>query len=62
MLIVVDVYFGKVIYFCKNGMVILMEFGMEDLLQLDFLLDVYKLKCLLILGDLFYSDYNQEWV
>ncbi len=60
-LIVADVHLGKASHFRKNGMAIPLESGMEDLLQLDFLLNLYKPKRLLILGDLFHSDYNQEW-
>lgn len=60
-LIVADVHLGKATHFRKNGMAIPMESGLEDLQQLDFLLDLYSPKRLLILGDLFHSDYNQEW-
>lgn len=60
-LILADVHLGKASHFRKHGMAIPMESGMEDLQQLDFLLNQYKPKRLLILGDLFHSDYNQEW-
>jgi DNA ligase-associated metallophosphoesterase len=60
-LIVADVHLGKASHFRKNGMAIPLESGLEDLQQLDFLLKLYTPKRLLILGDLFHSDYNQEW-
>jgi DNA ligase-associated metallophosphoesterase len=60
-LIVADVHLGKASHFRKNGLAIPMESGMDDLQQLDFLLKAYKPKRLLILGDLFHSEYNQEW-
>lgn len=60
-LIVSDLHLGKASHFRKHGLPIPMESGTDDLKQLDLLLDVYKPKRLLILGDLFHSDYNQEW-
>lgn len=60
-LILADAHLGKAAHFRKNGMAIPRESGMEDLLQLDFLLNLYSPKRLLILGDLFHSTYNQEW-
>jgi len=60
-LIVSDLHLGKASHFRKHGLAIPMESGTDDLQQLDLLLDAYKPKRLLILGDLFHSDYNQEW-
>lgn len=60
-LIVADVHLGKASHFRKSGMAIPLESGLEDLQQLDFLLHLYKPQRLLILGDLFHSEYNQEW-
>ena len=58
-LIVSDLHLGKASHFRKHGMA--MESGTDDLEQLDILLSKYKPKRLLILGDLFHSEYNQEW-
>lgn len=60
-LIVSDLHLGKASHFRKHGMAIPMESGTDDLEQLDILLSKYKPKRLLILGDLFHSEYNQEW-
>ncbi len=60
-LIVSDLHLGKASHFRKHGLPIPMESGIDDLQQLSLLLDIYKPKRLLILGDLFHSDYNQEW-
>ncbi|MGN6647324.1 MAG: ligase-associated DNA damage response endonuclease PdeM [Cytophaga sp.] len=60
-LIISDLHLGKASHFRKNGMAIPMDSAMEDLQQLDFLLNTYSPKRLLILGDLFHSEYNQEW-
>lgn len=60
-LIVSDVHLGKASHFRKHGMPIPMESGIDDIQQLDVLLSSYKPKRLLILGDLFHSEYNQEW-
>ena len=60
-LIVSDLHLGKASHFRKHGLPIPMESGIDDLQQLGLLLDIYKPQRLLILGDLFHSDYNQEW-
>lgn len=60
-LIVSDVHLGKASHFRKHGMPIPMESGTDDLHHLDNLLHTHAPKRLLILGDLFHSDYNQEW-
>lgn len=60
-LIVSDVHLGKASHFRKHGLPIPMESGIDDLQHLDDLLYTYTPKRLLILGDLFHSDYNQEW-
>lgn len=60
-LIVSDVHLGKASHFRKHGLPIPMESGIDDLQQLDALLYAYTPDRLLILGDLFHSDYNQEW-
>ncbi|WP_299253559.1 ligase-associated DNA damage response endonuclease PdeM [uncultured Cytophaga sp.] len=60
-LILSDLHLGKASHFRKNGMAIPIESGLEDLIQLDHLLEMYHPKRLLILGDLFHSAYNQEW-
>jgi DNA ligase-associated metallophosphoesterase len=60
-LIVSDVHLGKASHFRKHGMPIPMESGTDDLHHLDKLLHTHTPQRLLILGDLFHSDYNQEW-
>lgn len=60
-LIVSDLHLGKASHFRKHGLAIPMESGIDDLHYLDALLTRYQAKRLLMLGDLFHSDYNQEW-
>lgn len=60
-LLVSDIHLGKASHFRKHGLAIPMESGTDDLHQLDALLTLYTPKRILILGDLFHSDYNQEW-
>lgn len=60
-LIVSDLHLGKASHFRKHGLAIPMESGIDDLHHLDSLLTSYQPKRLLMLGDLFHSDYNQEW-
>ncbi len=60
-LLVSDIHLGKASHFRKHGLPIPMASGIDDLIQLDALLNTYKPQRLLILGDLFHSDYNQEW-
>lgn len=60
-LIISDVHLGKASHFRKHGMPIPMESGTDDLHHLDTLLHTHAPQRLLILGDLFHSDYNQEW-
>lgn len=60
-LIVSDVHLGKASHFRRHGLPIPMESGIDDLQQLDALLYTYTPERLLILGDLFHSEYNQEW-
>ncbi len=60
-LLVADLHLGKSGHFQKHGIPIPGEVLFRDLQQLGDLLQDWKPKRLLILGDLFHSRYNQEW-
>jgi uncharacterized protein len=60
-LILSDVHLGKTTHFRKQGLAIPLEAQFEDLLILENLIDTWKPSTVLILGDLFHSDFNTEW-
>jgi uncharacterized protein len=60
-LIVSDLHLGKAGHFRKAGIPISSKIHTEDLDRLDLLLNMYKPKQLVMLGDLFHSDKNNEW-
>ncbi len=61
MLLVSDTHFGKVSHFRKNGMAVPMAVAQRNWDRLMWLIDHYKPKELVFLGDLFHSSYNEEW-
>ncbi|MEQ9100822.1 MAG: ligase-associated DNA damage response endonuclease PdeM [Imperialibacter sp.] len=60
-LIVSDLHLGKAGHFRKAGIPISSKIHTEDLDRLDLLLNKYQPKRLIMLGDLFHSDKNNEW-
>jgi len=59
-LILSDLHFGKAAHFRKNGLPISGQAHQTDLETLDYLLNNVPCQRLLILGDLFHSDFNLE--
>jgi len=60
-LIVADVHLGKVGHFRKAGIAVPRDMEQNDLAVLSDLIDEYKPKKVLFLGDLFHSDLNADW-
>jgi uncharacterized protein len=60
-LIVADVHMGKVGHFRKAGIAVPRDMEQDDLAMLSDLIDEYKPKKILFLGDLFHSDLNTDW-
>ena len=60
-LIVADVHLGKVGHFRKAGIAVPRDMEQNDLAVLSDLVDEYKPKKILFLGDLFHSDINADW-
>lgn len=61
MLIVSDLHLGKVHHFRKAGIFVPTHAAMDNYERLSSLLLEFEPSKLLILGDLFHSDYNQDW-
>ena len=59
-LVVADVHFGKVGHFRKAGIAIPRSMEQEDLAALSDLLQEYKPRTLIFLGDFFHSDMNND--
>jgi len=60
-LIVADVHLGKVGHFRKAGIAVPRDMEQNDLAVLSDLIDEYKPKKILFLGDMFHSDINADW-
>ena len=60
-LIVSDLHLGKAGHFRKHGIAVPGQANAENLWHLSGLLMEHKPDRLLLLGDLFHSDYNHEW-
>lgn len=56
-----DVHLGKATHFRKAGMYISGKTGYKDLDRIAFQLRHYQPERVVFLGDLFHSEYNQEW-
>ena len=61
-LILSDIHLGKASHFRKQGIPMPAQSHLKDLDKLHFLLDSWQPLSVLILGDLFHSDYNNEWL
>ena len=60
-LILTDLHLGKAGHFRKAGIPIPRGVHQADLLCLQQLIDTYQPQAVLMLGDLFHSEINQEW-
>jgi DNA ligase-associated metallophosphoesterase len=56
-----DLHFGKAAHFRKSGIPIPEPIHQEDLNQLSSLIQTYRPKDFYFLGDLFHSDWNEQW-
>lgn len=61
-LILSDVHLGKGTHFRKQGLPLPVNSHLKDIDKLHFLIDKWEPQTVLILGDLFHSDYNKEWL
>jgi DNA ligase-associated metallophosphoesterase len=60
-LIIADVHFGKATHFRRAGIPVSDEVFLNDLNRIDWLIEEYKVKNVLTLGDFFHSIINSEW-
>ena len=60
-LVIADLHLGKASHFRSAGMSIPLEVGREDLKKIQALVDEWKPKEVLFLGDVFHSSENKEW-
>lgn len=60
-LLISDCHLGKATHFRKNAMPLPKNAGENDILRMDNLLRHYRPDSLIILGDLFHSEWNEEW-
>lgn len=61
-LILSDVHLGKGTHFRKQGLALPDNSHLKDIDKLHFLIDKWEPQTVMILGDLFHSDYNKEWL
>jgi DNA ligase-associated metallophosphoesterase len=60
-LLISDVHLGKVAHFRKHGMAIPNDAIFENFKRLNVVVDLFKPKTVIFLGDLFHSKINMEW-
>lgn len=60
-LIISDLHLGKCMHFRKKGMAIPGDIDAQDIQQIEALIQDYKPRRVILLGDLFHSDYNSDW-
>lgn len=61
-LILSDLHLGKAGHFRKHGIPVPRQVHISDLQRVNNLIDHYRPKQILFLGDLFHSDGNEEWL
>eukprot|EP01136_Pigoraptor_vietnamica_P028932 Opistho-1_new@86919 len=61
-LVVSDLHLGKAGHFRKHGIPIPSEIHSQDIYALNGLLADYNPNKIILLGDLFHSDFNEEWL
>ena len=60
-LILSDLHLGKAAHFRKYGIPIPSQIHSEDMMRLYSLIKTFSPTKIIIVGDLFHSDYNDEW-
>ncbi|MDN5200770.1 ligase-associated DNA damage response endonuclease PdeM [Fulvivirgaceae bacterium BMA10] len=60
-LLLADVHFGKVSHFRKNGIAVPQQVMYATYAKIHRLIQDFHVKRVIFLGDLFHSDYNDEW-
>ena len=60
-LIISDLHLGKSMHFRKRGMAIPSTMDAQDISTIRHLIDIFNPHRVILLGDLFHSDYNSEW-
>jgi uncharacterized protein len=61
-LILSDVHLGKASHFRKKGIALPAASHLSDMDRLEYLVQIWNPATILILGDLFHSEYNREWL
>jgi len=61
-LILSDIHLGKASHFRKQGIAMPSQSHLRDIDRIHFLIDKYQPETVLLLGDLFHSEYNNEWL
>lgn len=61
-MILSDLHLGKVTHFRKAGIAVPQAAAEDTLLRLEILCNTFDLERVLLLGDLFHSDHNHEWL
>lgn len=60
-LLVADLHFGKASHFRKSGVPISEKVHDKDYIRLNNLISIYSPKQVYFLGDLFHSNWNEQW-
>ena len=61
-LIISDIHLGKASHFRKQGIPMPPQSHLRDIDKLQFLIHKWAPETVIILGDLFHSEYNNEWL
>jgi uncharacterized protein len=61
-LIISDIHLGKATHFRKSGIPMPAQIHLRDIDRLHFILNTWRPESVLLLGDLFHSEYNREWL
>lgn len=57
-----DIHLGKATHFRKQGIPIPPQSHLKDIDTIHYLLNTWNPETVLLLGDLFHSEYNREWL
>ncbi|WP_448520678.1 ligase-associated DNA damage response endonuclease PdeM [Rhodoflexus sp.] len=60
-LILADVHLGKAGHFRKAGLAVPQQVHLQDLVTLELIIERWQPAKILIIGDLFHSEWNAEW-
>lgn len=61
-LVLSDIHLGKASHFRKKGIAMPAQSHLKDIDRIHYLIESLNPETVLLLGDLFHSDYNQEWL